>query len=382
MAYIYYLTHIHLGYDSLAQLPAECARLGIRRPLIVTDQGVVAAGLVQCALDVLDAGSVPVFDDTPSNPTEAMVMAAAACYRHHDCDGLIAVGGGSAIDLAKGTAIVATHAGGLTSYATVEGGSDRITDTVPPLIAIPTTAGSGSEVARGAALIVEDGRKLSFHSWHLVPKSAICDPGLTLGLPAALTAGTGMDAVTHCIETFLAPAFNPPAEGIALDGLQRAWTYIERATHDGSDRDARLHMMSASLQGAMAFQKGVGCAHALSHALGAVALNGETRLHHGTLNAVLLPAVLRFNETAASVVKNQCYVRLRRAMGLPGHADIAQAVFDMNVRLGLPTGLKQLGVDESMFDRVIDAARTDYCHRTNPREATRADYRRLLRESL
>lgn len=120
----------------------------------------------------------------------------------------------------------------------------------------------------------------------------------------------------------------------------------------------------------------------MSHALGAVALNGETRLHHGTLNAVLLPAVLRFNETAASVVKNQCYVRLRRAMGLPGHADIAQAVFDMNVRLGLPTGLKQLGVDESMFDRVIDASRTDYCHRTNPREATRADYRRLLRESL
>ncbi len=377
MAYIYYLTHIHLGYDALARLPEECARVGIRRPLIVTDKGVVAAGLVQCALDRLGAGHVPVFDDTPSNPTEAMVMAAAACYRHHDCDGLIAVGGGSAIDLAKGAAIAATHAGGLARYATVEGGSCRITEAVPPLIAVPTTAGSGSEVARGAALIVEDGRKLSFHSWHLMPRSAICDPGLTLGLPAMLTAGTGMDAIAHCIETFLAPAFNPPAEGIALDGLERAWTHIERATQDGRDRDARLQMMSASLQGAMAFQKGVGCAHALSHAIG-----GETRLHHGTLNAVLLPAVLRFNETAASVVQNRRYVRLRRAMGLPAEADIAQAVFEMNGRLGLPTGLKQLGVDASLFDRVIGAARTDYCHRTNPREATPADYRRLLSESL
>ncbi len=173
MAYIYYLTHIHLGYDALARLPAECARVGIRRPLIVTDKGVVAAGLVQCALDMLGAGHVPVFDDTPSNPTEAMVMAAAACYRHHDCDGLIAVGGGSAIDLAKGAALAATHAGGLARYATVEGGSDRITDAVPPLIAVPTTAGSGSEVARGAALIVEDGRKLSFHSWHLMPRETL-----------------------------------------------------------------------------------------------------------------------------------------------------------------------------------------------------------------
>ncbi|MGA4048102.1 iron-containing alcohol dehydrogenase [Ralstonia nicotianae] len=382
MAYIYYLTHIHLGYDALAQLPAECARLGIRRPLLVTDKGVVAAGLAQRVLDALDIGRVPVFDETPSNPTEAMVMAAAAGYREQACDGLIAVGGGSSIDLAKGAAIAATHPGGLTRYATVEGGSDRITQAVPPLIAVPTTAGSGSEVARGAALIVEDGRKLSFHSWHLVPRSAICDPGLTLGLPATLTAGTGMDAITHCIETFLAPAFNPPAEGIALDGLERAWAHIERATHDGGDRDARLHMMSASLQGAMAFQKGVGCAHALSHALGAIAIDGQTQLHHGTLNAVLLPAVLRFNETAASVVEQRRYVRLRRAMGLPEEADLAQAVYDMNVRLGLPTGLRQLGLDESTFDRVIGNARADYCHRTNPREATPADYRSMLRESL
>lgn len=344
----------------------------------------VAAGLVQRAFDVLGAGSPPVLDDndTPSNPTQAMVIAAADLYHQNNCDGLIAVGGGSSIDLAKAAALAATHPGSLTSYATVEGGSARITDAVAPVIAIPTTAGSGSEVARGAAVIVEDGRKLSFHSWHLLPKSAICDPTLTLGLPPSLTAGTGMDAVSHCVETFLSPAFNPPADAIALDGLERAWAHIERATKDGSDRDARLHMMSASLQGGMAFQKGVGCAHAMAYALGSIAIEGEARPHHGTLTAVLLPAVLRFNETAQSVVQNRGYVRMRRAMGLADGADIAQAVLDMNARLGLPTGLKQMGFDETRLDEIIGLAQADYCHRSNPREASRADYRRMLTESL
>lgn len=382
MASIHYLTHIQLGFDSLAFLPQECLRVGINRPLVVTDKGVVAAGLVQRVLDVLEAGSPPVFDDTPSNPTQAMVIAAADLYRQNNCDGLIAVGGGSSIDLAKAAALAATHPGSLTSYATVEGGSVRITDAVAPVIAVPTTAGSGSEVARGAAVIVEDGRKLSFHSWHLLPKSAICDPTLTFGLPPSLTAGTGMDAVSHCIETFLSPAFNPPADAIALDGLERAWAHIERATSDGNDRDARLHMMSASLQGAMAFQKGVGCAHAMAHALGSIAVDGQAHLHHGTLTAVLLPAVLRFNETAQSVVQNRNYARMRRAMGLADGADIAQAVSHMNARLALPTGLKQMGVDESRFDEIISYAHADYCHRSNPREASRGDYRTMLTESL
>ena len=382
MAYIFYLTHIHLGYDALAQLPAECARIGIARPLIVTDKGVVAAGLVQRALDVLKLGDVPVFDDTPSNPTEAMVLAAAARYREEGCDGLIAVGGGSSIDLAKGVAIAATHPGTLTEYATIEGGSGKITDAAAPLIAVPTTAGTGSEVARGAIVILNDGRKLGFHSWHLLPKSALCDPGLTLGLPAPLTAATGMDAIAHCIETFLAPAFNPPADGIALDGLERAWANLERATRDGSDRDARLNMMSASMQGAMAFQKGLGCVHSLSHPLGGVPVNGRTSLHHGTLNAVVLPAVLRFNESAETVVANHRYARMRRVMNLPDGADLAQALFDMTARLGLPTGLRQMGVDEHVFDKVIAGALADHCHKTNPREASVDDYRRMLTESL
>ena len=178
----------------------------------------------------------------------------------------------------------------------------RITAAVAPLIAVPTTSGTGSEVARGAIIIVDDHRKLGFHSWHLVPKAAICDPELTLGLPPFLTAATGMDAIAHCMETFMAPAFNPPADGIALDGLARGWAYIERATHHGLDREARLNMMSASMQGAMAFQKGLGCVHSLSHALGGV----NPRLHHGTLNALFLPAVITFNAEAESLQKEMC----------------------------------------------------------------------------
>jgi 4-hydroxybutyrate dehydrogenase len=382
MAYIYYLTHIHLGYDALAQLPSECERAGIKRPLVVTDKGVMAAGVAQQAIDALKHPNVPIFDDTPSNPTEAMVMAAAQRYRDEGCDGLIAIGGGSSIDLAKGVAIMATHPGEMKDYATIEGGSNRITADVAPLIAVPTTSGTGSEVARGAIVILGDGRKVGFHSWHLLPKAAICDPGLTLGLPPMLTAATGMDAIAHCIETFLGPSFNPPADGIALDGLERAWANIELATRDGQNRDARLHMMSASMQGAMAFQKGLGCVHSLSHPLGGVAVNGRTSLHHGTLNAVVLPAVLRFNESAETVVANRRYARMRRVMNLPDNADLAQAVHDMTARLGLPTGLKQMGVDESVFDKVIKGALADHCHKTNPREASADDYRRMLTESL
>ncbi len=384
MAFIFYLTHIHLGFDALANLDSECEHIGIKRPLIITDKGVVAAGLAGRAINALKASArpIPVFDETPSNPTEAMVLKAAALYKSEGCDGLIAVGGGSSIDLAKGVAIAATHPGALTEYATIEGGSNKITSQAAPLIAVPTTAGTGSEVARGAIIILDDGRKLGFHSWHLLPKSAICDPELTFGLPPMLTAATGMDAIAHCIETFLAPAFNPPADGIALDGLERAWAHIERATHDGQDRDARLNMMSASMQGGMAFQKGLGCVHSLSHPMGGLVVDGRTGLHHGTLNAVVLPAVLRFNESAPSVVQDQRFARMRRVMNLPDGADIAQAVHDLTERLGLPTHLSQMGVETSMFDKVIKGALADHCHKTNPREASADDYRRMLQESF
>ena len=378
MAFIYYITQVQFEFGAIKLLKQECQRVGITRPLIVTDAGVKAAGILQKALDNLPGMTMAVFDQTPSNPTEAAVRAGVAAFKAGHCDGLIAVGGGSAIDCAKGIAIAARHDGPLATYATIEGGSLKITDQCVPLIAVPTTSGTGSEVARGAIIIVDDHRKLGFHSWHLVPKTAICDPELTLGLPAKLTAATGMDAVAHCMETFMAAPFNPPADGIALDGLARAWTHIERATKDGSDREARFNLMSASMQGAMAFQKGLGCVHSLSHSLGGV----DPRLHHGTLNAMFLPAVVRFNASAESVQKEKRMARMAYAMGLASAGDIADAITDMNARLGLPSGLAAMNVAPAQFDQIITGALADHCHKMNPRIASIDDYRDMLDQAL
>jgi 4-hydroxybutyrate dehydrogenase len=379
MSLIYYLTHIHIDFGTRSLLASECERIGIRKPLIVTDAGVRAAGVLQKVLDAVPASlQGPIYDRTPSNPTEAAVREAAAMYKEHGCDGLIAVGGGSSLDCAKGVAIAATHPGPLVTYATIEGGSGKITEAVAPLIAVPTTAGTGSEVARGAIVITDDHRKLGFHSWHLLPRSAICDPELTLGLPPGLTAATGMDAIAHCMETFMAAPFNPPADGIALDGLERGWAHIERATRDGQDRDARLNMMSASVQGALAFQKGLGAVHSLSHSLG----GANPTLHHGTLNAMFLPAVVRFNASAPSVVRDKRLDRMARAMGLAGGGDIPEAIRAMNARLGLPTGLAAMGVERGLFERIVSGALADHCHKTNPRIATADEYRELLESSM
>jgi len=383
MALIQYLTQIQLDFGAVALLPQECERAGMRRPLVVSDAGVRAAGVLAKALAAWGEDAPPVFDGTPANPTEAAVRAAAAQYLALGCDGLVAVGGGSSMDLAKGVAIAATHPGPLKTYATIEGGSPKITKAVAPVIAVPTTAGTGSEVARGAIIIVDDGRKLGFHSWELMPKAAICDPELTLGLPPLLTAATGMDAIAHCMETFMSAAVNPPADGIAWEGLRRGWAHIERATRDGAnDREARWQMMSASMQGAMAFQKGLGCVHSLSHALGGL----NPRLHHGTLNALFLPAVVKFNAAHASLHQDSRLDRMAQAMGLPGSdaggEAIAAALRAMNARLGLPAGLAALGVGSELFERVIAGALADHCHKTNPRLATPEDYRAMLDASL
>jgi hypothetical protein len=381
MALINYLTQINIDFGTLSLLKAECERVGIKKPLIVTDAGVRAAGVLDKALLALGTMPHAIFDQTPSNPTEAAVRAAVEVLKAHGCDGLIGVGGGSSLDLAKGVCIAATHPGSLKTYATIEGGSPKITDAVLPLIAVPTTAGTGSEVARGAIIILDDGRKVGFHSWHLMPKAALCDPELTLSLPPGLTAATGMDAIAHCMETFMAPSVNPPADGIGLDGLARGWSHIEQATRNGADRDARWNMMSASVQGALAFQKGLGCVHSLSHSLGGV----NPRLHHGTLNAIFLPAVIRFNAPAESMQKDKRLQRMAHAMGL-GSCDakgteLAEAIHAMNARLSLPRGLKALGVGADLYEKIIDGAMADHCHKTNPRLATRADYLEMLHTS-
>jgi 4-hydroxybutyrate dehydrogenase len=378
MAFINYVTQIQLDFGAIQLLKLECDRIGISKPLIVTDAGVRAAGVLACAEAALKAVPFAVFDQTPSNPTEPAVRAAVEVFKASACDGLIAVGGGSSIDCAKGVAIAARHDGPLKIYATIEGGSPKITERAVPLIAVPTTAGTGSEVARGAIIIIDDGRKLGFHSPHLIPKAAVCDPELTFGLPPMLTAATGMDAIAHCMETFMSAAFNPPADGIALDGLARGWAHIGRATTNGNDREARLMMMSASMQGAMAFQKGLGCVHSLSHSLGGV----NPKLHHGTLNAMFLPAVVAFNSTVESVRIEKRLERMAHAMNLSSANDIGAAIRDLNARLGLPNGLDAMKVEREWFAKIIDGALADHCHKTNPRVASADDYRELLETSM
>jgi 4-hydroxybutyrate dehydrogenase len=376
MALISYLTTIRFGCGVLSEISEDLDALSIRRPLIVTDKGVIAAGLVERLFAVMPTG-VPrlIFDDVPSNPTEEAAHAALSLYRDNTCDGVIGFGGGSPIDLAKAVALLATHPEPLARYAVIEGGLGRISDRVAPAIAIPTTAGTGSEVGRAALINLADGRKLGLVSPHLIPKRAVCDPDLTLGLPPGLTAATGMDALSHCIETFLSPRFNPPAEAIALDGAGRIMRYLERAVADGADREARSELMMGALEGGLTFQKGLGAVHGLSHALGSLK---EPALHHGTLNAVLLPPVLRFN---ADHVGDK-YERLAASMGLARDADLAAEIEGLNARIGLPRSLRAMGVPESVIPEMADKAEKDHSTPTNPRPCSAADYAALMWESI
>jgi alcohol dehydrogenase class IV len=370
MSTILYLTNIEFGVGSLKTLPQALVELAVTRPLMVSDAGIAATGLLDRVAALL-AAPAPRFLDVPPNPTEAAVGEALEAYRSAGCDGIIAVGGGSPIDLAKGVALLATHAGPLAQYAAIEGGIPRINAGVAPVVAIPTTAGTGAEVGRAALLSLGDGRKLGFISQHLIPKRVICDPELTLGLPPYLTAATGLDALSHCIETFCSPRFNPPADAIALDGAGRVWRNLERVVRARGDVAARTEMMMAALEGGLSFQKGLGAVHSLSHALGAI---GELKLHHGTLNAVLMPAVLRAN---ADVIGEKI-VRLNAALGLSRDADLASEIEALNRRIGLPESLTVMGVTEAMVPGVVRRALADHSHATNPRVLTADDYQAIL----
>jgi 4-hydroxybutyrate dehydrogenase len=374
VALIQYLTSVEFECGAVSTLPAALAELNVRIPLVVTDRGLVPTGLV-ARVNAMLGEQYAVFSETPSNPTEDAVLQALATYRENSCDGVIALGGGSSIDLAKAVALLATHAAPLEQYALILGGAARITASVAPIVAIPTTAGTGSEVGRGALITLRDHRKLGLISPHLIPRRAICDPELTVGLPPLLTAATGMDALTHCIETFLSPKVNPPADAIALDGAQRAWRWIERAVADGGDLDARWNMMMASLQGAMAFQKGLGAVHSLSHPLGGAS---AVSLHHGTLNAVFLPPVLRFNAPACEPK----LAKLREAFGLSQSSSVADEIQALNQRLGLPRSLKQMGVDRDLLRELVSAALKDHSTATNPRVLTADDVQRLFDDAF
>ena len=367
MATINYLTRIEFDFGSTKLLPDLVKELGIKKPLIVTDPHLAESDILKKLTELIQHTGPALFPNTPQNPTEEAVESAVKIYQANGCDGVIAVGGGSSIDLAKGVALLATHEGPLEQYAVILGGLNKITSKVAPVIAIPTTAGTGSEVGRGALISLNDGRKLGFISPHLIPKIALCDPLLTISLPPRLTAATGMDALTHCIETFLSPRVNPPADAIALDGAQRAAKWIEIAFKDGQNQEARWNMMMASLQGGLTFQKGLGAVHSMSHPLGGLK---NITLHHGTLNALILPAVLRFNRDSCK----EKLETLELCLGIHSKLKLEDFISKLNLRLGLPISLSAMGVTRDMLPKMIEGAFKDHSTATNPRPLDKEDF--------
>ncbi len=364
-------TTVHFGYGSRSELAPKMRALRIARPLYVTDKGVRAAGVFTLATQALgDLVQPAIFDDTPPNPTEDAAEAGLALFRAQVCDGVVGIGGGATLDLAKAIAVLCSDPAPLWEYCNRHAQPRPILNP-PPVILLPTTAGSGSEVGRSAVVIFRNGIKAGV-GCPTVVKAAICDPELTLGLPPYMTAATGMDALSHCVETFCSPAVNPPADAIAIDGLKRLYAQIERATRDGGDRGARWNMMMGAVEGAICFQKGMGAVHSLSHSLGAL---GH---HHGTLNAIMLPHVLAYN---ASALSRKLPV-MREAMCLPSDADLPAAFAALNQRLGLPSGLRVLGIDDSVFPAIAQASLLDNAHKTNPRPLTGEDYIGLLNAAL
>lgn len=370
MSILNFVTRVVFDDGARRELPAELARVGIERPLFVTDHGVVGAGVFAMASAALPPAMGPVFDATPPNPTEAAARDGAARFRDDGCDGVVGIGGGAALDLAKAIAILATDDAPLWAFCNRHL-TPRPIVAPAPLVLMPTTSGSGSEVGRSAVVVFDNGIKAGIGCPAIV-KAVICDPELTHGLPAKVTAATGMDAMAHCIETYCSPVINPPADAVVLDGLARLHGHIDRAVTDGGDRAARWNMMMGALEGAIGFQKGMGAVHALSHPLGAF---GH---HHGTLNAIFLPHVLAYNRDWLG----DKWAVLLRTMGLAPDTDLAQAIADLNGRIGLPSRLRDLGVEDALLERIAIGALADNAHKTNPRPLKQADYETILRAAF
>lgn len=373
MAVIEYLTRIVFENGSIKELPGVLGELGVRRPLVVTDRGLARSPIVERSMAILEGKVAPVFyGGTPPNPTEEANTEARAIYEAEACDGIVALGGGSAIDLAKSVRLIVSHDGTLADFSTNGPKVSAIRADMPPMVAVPTTAGTGSEISRGAGITMrKDGQKAVFAHRNLLPTYAICDPELTQSLPPGLTAGTGADAFSHAFEAFLAVAVNPPVDAVALDAMRRAYAFLEPAVKDGDDGDARWNMMMAAVEGGMCFWKGLGPAHALSVPLDSL------DLHHGTLVGILLPHVAR----RLADVSGEKFGELKAALGIPASTDLPDALQRWNERIGLPAGLRDLGVPADGFDAFAKAASMSFFNFTSPRQLDTEAYVALMADA-
>lgn len=375
---------IYFGAGAIDNLPEYIQNTGIKKPLLVTDPGMLDTAVFPKVEGILKAAGIEyaVFSKVNPNPLDSDIEKAVAVFKDEDCDGLIGLGGGSALDAAKVVQVIAAHGGRVNDYDISFGGNQNIKGPLSPMIAIPTTAGTGSEVGSCSVITsVEQGRKFLVCSPLLRPAIALLDPELTVSLPASLTAGTGMDAFTHCVEALVVKDFHPMCDAIALKGIEYVAQYLEIAVKEPGNIDARGYMQMAAMMGAVAFQKDLGAAHSLSHSLSAV-----SHVPHGLANAICIVPVMKFN-------KKEClkeYARVAACFGINtfGMSDekaadkAIEAVADLNERIGIPKKLSQAGVKEEDLEELADKAFLDGCHQTNPRKCTREDLMNLYRQAL
>jgi alcohol dehydrogenase class IV len=365
-------TEIKVGPGASEQLPAKLASLVLSRPLIVTDRGVAAQPFV--AEIARSIGNAPVFSEMGGNPNESQVRAALAAFREANADSIVAIGGGAPMDVAKALAVLARNDGNLFDFAIDAEPPREIEGPLPAILAVPTTAGTGSEVGRSTVISEDDThRKRILFSPDLLPKAVFADPKLLVGLPPKLTAATGMDALTHCVEAFLTRAEkNPMCDGIALEGLRLCGKYLKRSCETPDDLEAREGMLDAALMGAVAFQKGLGANHSCAHALSTVA-----DLHHGLANGIMLPYVLEFNRDACS----GDYARLAAAVDAP-NGDFVAWVRDLRGAIGIPDRLEAAGVTPGQVEALARTAAKDVCTPLNPKPVSESDFKRLFEEAL
>ncbi len=368
-------TAIRFGAGARKLVAAHLLEQGIRRPLIVTDRGLAALPVTAEFRSHLGGLEVALFDGVFGNPTCAQAMAGAVAFKAHRADAVIGFGGGAALDIAKLVALMAVHEGDVLEYVWDHPQLRPITHPLPYMVALPTTAGTGSEVGRSSVVSENDSHvKRTVFSARLLPQAVFADPELTLGLPAAVTAATGMDALTHNIESYLSPAYHPLCDGIALEGLRIGARALVTAVTEPGNLQARADMMMSSMMGAIAFQKDLGSVHACAHALGAVC-----DLHHGLANALMIDTVLAWNLQAVPLKFDE----LAHAAGVAGGGFAFVAwLKHLKQQIGVTGGLAAHGVTRAHLPRLVPLAHTDFTGQTNPRPATAADYERLFLQAM